>query len=757
MCRNLLLLSYAAAGIAAVILAASQVSRAVLAAGKPTRVAGALAVSADTSWSGNFANQRPGVAYVGTAACADCHGLLAESFAAHGMARTFARMDSTRPIADWATQQVVVDRKTGLRYQPYRQGGRFFIRESLPDDNGREIHSLSREAHYTFGSGTNDQAYVTEQNGFLRMLPLEWYGEEKRWDFAPVFEVNNQRFSRLITARCMSCHNAVPELQSEAGARFAMPLPSGVSCERCHGPGALHVQARLQGFEPRGEVDTTIVNPHHLPALRQLDVCAQCHLQGDAEVVRAGRSQWSFRPGERLADHRAVFVSPGADTLNFGFVRHVERLVMSRCFTASGGAMTCTTCHDPHRSSVGHAAADWDAACMRCHDVHDCGLTDMEARAEQSCASCHMRRSEPFDVLHVTITDHWIRRRIEPPARSQTARFRPDPSAGIERFAFPGEKGEATAEDLELLAVAVSDLGLDSRARDALLGAASVAATVAAATRPSADLLRAAPHDPVLAAAVPHIQDARALNTAARLLAAAGDSAAAHAVLVRAAAADPKNARLAGELARFEAALGDVAAAFPRAEAAAALDPHDPELKRLVAEIHARSGDPRRAAEQYARALNLDSQDNASILGLARSLLRAGDKDQAVSAFARAATELPLDAEAHGSLGFALASKQRAREAIDAYRRALALDPYDADIQFNLANALAAAGDSEAAEASYRTAIRLRPNHYQAYGNLGFLLRDRGDLAGARRAFEQVLEIRPDDATARKALAELGR
>jgi tetratricopeptide (TPR) repeat protein len=747
--RNLLFVSCAAAGLVAVIAAAFMAPHRVHSTDPAD--AGDPAVPSH----GGFANQRPGVAYVGSDACTSCHGLIAENFAAHGMGRTFARIDSAHSIADWATQQVVVDRKTGLRYQPYREGGRFFIREFLLDDHGRDIHSLSREAHYTLGSGTNDQAYVTEHNGFLRMLPLEWYTEENRWDFAPVFEVANQRFSRRINARCMNCHNATPAMESEAAARFALPLPSGVSCERCHGPGSLHVQARLQGYEPSGEVDTTIVNPRHLPALRQLDVCAQCHLQGDAEVLRPGRSQWSFRPGERLVDHRAIFVSPGWDTLNFGFVRHVERLAMSRCFSASGGTMTCTTCHDPHRSSAGQTATYWDNACMRCHSVHGCALPDMGARAGNSCASCHMRRSEPFDVRHVTITDHWIRRRIEPPARNEVARYRPDPNAGIEQFAYPGEEEEPTLEDLELKAIAAGDLGLDGGAREALLEAATFAAAGTAAARPSGVPLVAASHDPLLATALSYIRDARALGTAARLLAASGDSATARSALGRATANDPQDARLAGELARIEAAAGDLAAARPRAEAAAALDPDDPELARLVAEIYAAAGDLPRAVEQYRRALDLDPQDNPSILGLGRSLLLLGDKDQAVRTLGRAAAEMPLDAETHASLGFALASTQRSQTAIDAYQRALALDPGNADLQFNLANSLAAAGDGEAAEAAYREAIRLRPDYYQAYGNLGFLLRQRGDLTGARRAFEQVLQIRPDDATARKALAEL--
>jgi tetratricopeptide (TPR) repeat protein len=667
------------------------------------------------------------VAYVGSEACADCHSLIAESFSAHGMARTFAPMDSASSVADWSTDQVVVDAKTGLRYQPYRDGSRFFIRETLLDDS--------------------------EQNGFLRMLPLEWYTDEKRWDFAPVFESENQRFSRRINARCVSCHNAPVKFESEQAARLSLPLPSGISCERCHGPGELHVKARAAGYDPGSGADTTIVNSAHLTAARQLDVCAQCHLQGDAEVLRRGKSQLSFRPGDRLADHRAVFVSRGssADTANFGFVRHVERLVLSRCFTAGGGTMTCTTCHDPHRSSTTVAAAAWDAACAKCHSVEACTLPAMEKHGE-TCVACHMRRSEPYDVRHVTITDHWIRRRITPPARNPSSRFRPDPQAPLEPFALPGERREATAENLELLAVGSADLGLREETRTAL-----IAALKSSAGRKGARVNPPRARDAELARAALLAQDPRARLAGAKLLAAGGDSVAARAVLEEAVADERNDPRLAGELARMEAMMGDAQGAFARMGEAMGRDPNDPEPFRLLAELAVGAGQLRPAAERYSRALALDPGDATLQLGLGRVLLRNGDTDRAAAAFSRAAAELPFSAEAHGSLGFALAAMQRHRPAIAAYRRALALDPGDADLQFNFGNALAAAGDGEAAEAAYREAIRLEPDHYRAHGNLGFLLRDRGDATGARLEFERVLEIRPGDEHARRALDDLAR
>jgi tetratricopeptide (TPR) repeat protein len=690
---------------------------------------GAIPAAAASKASGRvplaFANQRPGVAYAGNDACANCHAGIAESFARHGMARTFGPADPAHLLGDWSGQAVVVDSLNGYRYTPYRAGDRAYIREVLLDIAGREIHRVERAVDLTIGSGKNDQAFAEERNGFLRILPLEWYSEAGRWDFAPMYERENRRFSRLANHRCLSCHTGTPELLSEPATRLGEPLPAAVTCERCHGPGELHVAARLAGWEPAG-IDTTIVNPRHLPPARQIDVCAQCHLQGDSELLARGRRTFDFRPGERLDAHRAVFVSAdaGRDTADFGFVRHVERMVQSRCYTASGGALTCTSCHDPHVTSAGHPAARWDDACLKCHARDDCSSPPMPNATTEtagSCVACHMRRSEPYDVRHVTITDHWIRRRIEPPTRAAATRFRPDMKAPLARFRLPEETVPLTPADWELHAVAAMELGLDADARMALN----------AATKNGRELA-----------------DPRAASVAARLLAAGGDSAGARRALARAAADPACPPRILAESARLEAALGGRATSVELVGKARAQDPHDPELLRAAAEIQAHT-DPGRAAVLYADARILDPRDRAAIAGEAQSLLAAGKLRAAADAYAELAAEEPRDSQTHAALAYCRAAVGQPDLAIPSYERALALEP-NAHVYFNYGNALAAAHAPARAETAYREAIRLDPGYYPAYGNLGFLLLARGDSAAARQVFDRVIELAPDDPIARR-------
>src|SRR5207253_975908 len=85
--------------------------------------------------------------------------------------------------------------------------------------------------------------------------------------------------------------------------------------ERCHGPGELHVQRQRERRTEPGDWDDTIVNPSRLePALREA-VCEQCHLQGQARVLRRGRGVFDYRPGLPLHLSWTVFEKPpGAAT-----------------------------------------------------------------------------------------------------------------------------------------------------------------------------------------------------------------------------------------------------------------------------------------------------------------------------------------------------------------------------------------------------------------------------------------------------------
>lgn len=158
-------------------------------------------------------------------------------------------------------------------------------------------------------------------------------------------------------------------------------------------------------------------------------------------VRRFGRADYSFRPGQSLSDYLLhvdvdVAASDGqqeeqqtdvphrdqGDNRNdnrgghapgherFEINHHAYRLRQSDCFQQSDQALSCLSCHDPHRKIARPAARDhFRDACLQCHQRHDqlpaAGrLTD----DPEDCVACHMPQRRTDDVVKVTMTDHRI-------------------------------------------------------------------------------------------------------------------------------------------------------------------------------------------------------------------------------------------------------------------------------------------------------------------------------------------------------------
>ena len=234
---------------------------------------------------------------------------------------------------------------------------------------------------------------------------------------SPGYEKFNLRFSRPIIEECMNCHNSYTGFQEFSENRFDPHLKEGIGCERCHGPGELHVLRETDKnnlFESldKDTIDRTIVNPADLPLDEKLSVCFQCHLQGDVRVFTDGKKQSDFRPGMKLEDVRTVYVQDDIQKGDFKVASHAARMILSDCFIKSDGGMTCITCHDPHVPVESVSNEYFNGKCISCHSTES--LTVSKLRDEHSstgnCVSCHMKQGGTSDVLHVNFTDHWIRK-----------------------------------------------------------------------------------------------------------------------------------------------------------------------------------------------------------------------------------------------------------------------------------------------------------------------------------------------------------
>jgi len=348
-------------------------------------------------------NTQPGVRYVGDRACRNCHGAIADSFARTPMGRSAAAPSVSDPLGEFRQSAEVRVKATGRTYRSQ-------IRE------GKVIHSSDLESYevaYAIGSGTNGRSYVIRRGGYLFLSPLSFYTARKQWDLSPGFESGVFRdFTRPVALACLNCHTGIPRPDPTLPDRFQEPAVQvlTIGCERCHGPGEIHVQQATQGL---AATKSSIANPARLQPGPRDDVCSQCHLGGDIRVLQPGRRETDYRPGAQLDEVVVIFSLPESAKLGgFQAVSQVAQLRASRCWKDSQGKLACFTCHDPHRRIERlEAARHYRARCLGCHQPGACHLSLAKRRdtsPPDNCITCHMPRSRLSNVAHVSHTDHRI-------------------------------------------------------------------------------------------------------------------------------------------------------------------------------------------------------------------------------------------------------------------------------------------------------------------------------------------------------------
>jgi hypothetical protein len=83
-------------------------------------------------------------------------------------------------------------------------------------------------------------------------------------------------------------------------------------------------------------------------------------------------------------------------------------LMQSACYLKSQGALSCSTCHDPHARTSTDTPA-YEAVCLSCH--RGPSKTPCKVSPTAGCVGCHMPRRDASRGM--MMTDHWIRSRPE--------------------------------------------------------------------------------------------------------------------------------------------------------------------------------------------------------------------------------------------------------------------------------------------------------------------------------------------------------
>lgn len=398
-------------------------------------------------YHGPFKNIHPSVAYAGSQQCAPCHQQIADVYAKHPMGRALAPVAAATPLEKYTAGARNPFEADGVRFFIDRRGTEVWHRLVEAGGDRPSVYTIESQVHYAIGSGARGRSYLTDRDGYLFQTPISWYTQKQIWDKSPGFQPEGFA-GRPVGGFCLFCHADHANYREGSLNHFERPIFTGhaIGCERCHGPGALHVQTSHPD---------DIVDPKRLsPALRDA-VCEQCHLEGLTRVVRRGRGMYDFRPGLALDTCWRVFVPTASPASTAEAVTHVEQMHQSRCYQASQGPkqMGCVSCHDPHRAVDAAERVSWyRGRCLECHRSHGCTVAEPVRRRQQaddSCIACHMPRYLTVDVAHNASTDHRVVRRRRPvePHPHQLGRFPPITS-------FHG--GPAYSEDAEM----ARDLGL---------------------------------------------------------------------------------------------------------------------------------------------------------------------------------------------------------------------------------------------------------------------------------------------------------
>ncbi len=355
------------------------------------------------------------VHYAGMDACRGCHNDIYETFIKTGMGQSFGFANKEKSAADFDKHALVYDPDLDFYYKPFWINDSLFIKEYRLE--GKDTtHVRIQRVDYIIGSGQHTNSHIFNANGYLYQAPITFYTQKRKWDLAPGFERGaSSRFNRLIESECMTCHNGYPDFVANSLNKY-VSLKTGIDCERCHGPGSLHVAEKTAGniVDTAKTPDYTIVNPRRLSTELQNNVCQRCHLQGIA-VLNDEKNFFDFRPGMNLSEVMNVFMPQyeGAEDKMI-MASHVERMKKSECYIVSG-KMSCITCHNPHVSVKFTPETQYINACQTCHggssQVHCSENIKLREAKGNNCITCHMPKNGSIDIPHVAVTDHYIRKR----------------------------------------------------------------------------------------------------------------------------------------------------------------------------------------------------------------------------------------------------------------------------------------------------------------------------------------------------------
>lgn len=581
-----------------------------------------LAPDPRLTFASPFRNIHPDIEFVGDKVCAQCHKEIDKSFHAHPMGRSaMTTVDSLEQFDEAANASSQYE---GWDWSNTAIDGHLVQTLARADTKGKTIAELTYKPELVIGSGTMGRSYIESRGGEAWQTPVSWFTTIHQWDVSPAATAYND-LSMPTNARCLGCHIQNVPMVAFSQHRLSGPLNAAqvnIGCERCHGPGHLHVHERTSGATIADGIDTSIVNPRHLSVDLRMAICQQCHMSGFGEATSLGRLRSEFRPGMPLELFVSVYTVPPGESKGRS-VQQFEQMLESHCYTESAGTFDCITCHNPHeKPAKGESASYFRERCLKCHQDKPCVAPEESRRkVADACTTCHMPRAESASVAHASVTDHRILR-----DKNQERTFAP--STAIIRPGLP----------FVPVSLRKSVLSKDDEERN--LG-------VALAAMMQASEGRADPQSPVLAAA--------------------------HELLTAATTRNPQDHDAWLGLATLEKLRNNMPAALEAARKAVAAVPHSEVGLRQLATLAIDSSDGQTAADATLRLMQLNPESPTHLRLRGQAQLVLGQTSAASHSLKQAVAVQPLDGGLRFLLAIALKESGNLRAAEAELAQAMAL------------------------------------------------------------------------------------
>lgn len=209
---------------------------------------------------------------------------------------------------------------------------------------------------------------------------------------------------------CDGCHSVNYNIQDKTVTEW------NVGCEKCHGPGSLHVD---------DAVTTNILNPARMSAVQANDLCIQCHSQGQPlkNPIEGKYYDWpvGYEVGAKLSDFWRLEEHTLGETTFTHYAEgtaHKNRMQGNDYVQSSMylHGIACHTCHDSHgTANYALLRKQATALCLDCHGPSSpsgprASTLEQHTRHKlgsegSECVTCHMPKIAQT-IGNVSVSSH---------------------------------------------------------------------------------------------------------------------------------------------------------------------------------------------------------------------------------------------------------------------------------------------------------------------------------------------------------------